>query len=936
MLISYAKKAQSIGFHPIPIAAGTKKPPPWFSWTDLRDGIKAPLAEQEVESIFSNPEVDKVGIILNNKSILIDYDGTLGQYMLWNELIPRCSKELQSDLRATAHTKTLHGGHILVLLDATTFHEGVEEMLCWQLLCNDQGDNNNSNDHAEIRILSQNKYSIEYGQDYEPVIDIQKTVTLSKEASIELVDICRRFKSESMAIRNVAKSMLPYWIKERRQDLALALSGYLYKNSVDVDIARNLVQYLVQLTNDEEAVKRLDAVNSTYAKDVEVVSGYTMLMELIDENESIIQKIKQQFSKIGYAFYDENGNAGAKTRTRKKNSNHDSNNEDVKLSAEVIKLLESGIELLFINKTDDKAFAAIHVNGHREIIPIHKSKRFDLFVRKTYYDKTGDTIGSDVLKEVVDTLEAKALFDGPVKTLDIRINKDPYDDIAYWYDLCNENWEAIRITKDGWNIVKSNEVPIVFRRYSSQQAQMYPSKNYPSDIMDQFLKLINLKDSENTKLLVKCYIVSILIPGISKAMLMIHGPKGAAKTAFEDLVKQLLDPSILNNLTLARTTEMLAQQLMHNFLTYYDNVSTLPEWLSNDLCRAVTGTASSKRELYTDDDDIIYKYKRPIGFNGINLAATRADLLDRGLIIELERVKPENRRSFEEDIKPELERIKPELLGFIVDTIVKVLELKARGGIKLKSMSRMADFEIACEMISRCLGYDEGEFIKAYEENKALGTSQVLEGSSVARAIIHMMESMNTWSGTATILLSDLEEEAAKLKIDIRKDKSWPKAAHILSRRLNEIKANLEELHIFIRTIQDPKTRLRTIVLCKIALEALEASEAPLSHSKQSDFANATTSATESDHEIASDKTPENHAQNQDPNATITTNAIMQTSLDEEPDPSLASATEYLKNLREAEQARIQKSKNKSKLAEMTETSLSGNGFMPGNRESEK
>ena len=419
--------------------------------------------------------------------------------------------------------------------------------------------------------------------------------------------------------------------------------------------------------------------------------------------------------------------------------------------------------------------------------------------------------------------------------------------------------------------------------------------------MDQFLALINLKDSENARLLVKCYIVSILVPGIAKAILMIHGPKGAAKTAFQDLVKQLLDPSILGNLTLPRTTEQLVQQLMHNFLTIYDNVSILPEWLSNDLCRAVTGTASSKRELYTDDDDIIYQYKRPIGFNGINLAATRPDLLDRGLIIELERIKPENRRSFEQDIKPELERIKPELLGFILDTIVKVLELKSRGGIKLKSMSRMADFEIACEMISRCLGYDEGEFIKAYNENKGLGTSQVLEGSSVARAIIHMMESRDTWSGTATILLSDLEEEAAGLKIDIQKDRSWAKAPHILSRRLNEIKPNLEELNIFVHTTQDPKTRLRTIVLCRIVSEALEASESSDSRSKQADFANATANATKSNHEVTSDRNTENHVQNQTAIDANASNATLQTSLDEEqePDPSLAGTTKLLNNLRE-------------------------------------
>jgi hypothetical protein len=889
-------KVQGLGFHPVPIGA-EKKPPSWFSWTDYRDGKKPGLTIYEIETLFANPEVGRVGIILNKRSFLIDYDGALGKQMLWSEVIPSCSVELQRLLRSTAHTKTPHGGHILVLLDPNAFPEGVEEILCWQLLVNGHEDGN-----AEIRILSQNKYSIEYGMGYVPVIDIQEVVTLSKENSIELVELCRRFKSESTAIRNIAKLLTTFWIKGRRQSLAFAISGYLYKNKVAINFTRRLVLYLAQLTNDEEEGMRLDAVNRTYAKDVEEVSGLSMLMELIDENESIIQMMRQQFSKLGYSFHDADGNGDARTHTRRNTGgDQDRDSEDKKLSAVVIELLEPHIELLFKNRTDDRAFASIHVNGHREIIPIHKSRRFDLWVRKTCYDETGDTLGSDVLKEVVDTLGAKALFDGPEKTLDLRISKDPQDDSTYWYDLCNENWEAIRITRDGWNIVKSGEVPIMFRRYSSQQAQVYPSKNYPPDIMDQFLALINLKDSENDRLLVKCYIVSILIPGIAKAILMIHGPKGAAKTALEDLVKQLLDPSILGNLTLPRTTEQLVQQLMHTFLTYYDNVSILPEWLSNDLCRAVTGTASSKRELYTDDDDIIYQYKRPIGFNGINLAATRPDLLDRGLIIELERIKPENRRSFEQDIKPELERIKPELLGFILDIVVKVLELKSRGGIKLKSMSRMADFEIACEMISRCLGYDDGEFIKAYDENKGLGTSEVLEGSPVAGAIIHMMESRDTWSGTATILLSELEVEAAKLKIDIQKDKSWPKAAHILSRRLNEIKPNLEELNIFMHTTQDPKTRLRTIVLCKIASEALEASESSDSRSKQVDFANATANATKSNHEVTSDRNTENHVQNQDANGANASNATSQTSLDEEQetDPSLAGTTKLLNNLRE-------------------------------------
>jgi hypothetical protein len=161
LLVDYAKKVQSLGFHPVPIVAGTEKEPPsWFCWTDLREGRRPTLTDQEIESIFSNPEVGRVGIILNSRTFLIDYDGTLGQYMLWNELMPRCSKELQRALRSTAHTKTPNGGHILILFDITAFPNGLEEILCWQLLGSGRTNSgNNKNCHAEIRILSQNKFS---------------------------------------------------------------------------------------------------------------------------------------------------------------------------------------------------------------------------------------------------------------------------------------------------------------------------------------------------------------------------------------------------------------------------------------------------------------------------------------------------------------------------------------------------------------------------------------------------------------------------------------------------------------------------------------------------------------------------------------------------------------------------------------------------------
>ena len=71
------------------------------------------------------------------------------------------------------------------------------------------------------------------------------------------------------------------------------------------------------------------------------------------------------------------------------------------------------------------------------------------------------------------------------------------------------------------------------------------------------------------------------------------------------------------------------------------------------------------REFYKDDEDIIFKYKRAIGFNGITLAANLAYLFDRSFIVEIEVVTDETRRLLESDILPELERIRPQLFGFI-------------------------------------------------------------------------------------------------------------------------------------------------------------------------------------------------------------------------------------------------------------------------------
>jgi hypothetical protein len=122
-------------------------------------------------------------------------------------------------------------------------------------------------------------------------------------------------------------------------------------------------------------------------------------------------------------------------------------------------------------------------------------------------------------------LKAKAEFDGVARNLSLRVANVKKEPFTIHYDLTNKDWQVIKITKDGWSV---EYAPVIFKRYSNQQPQVYPckSKEYPPDIFDTFMNLINVKGEDN-QLLLKCYIISLFYPEIPKPILMLHGEQGS-------------------------------------------------------------------------------------------------------------------------------------------------------------------------------------------------------------------------------------------------------------------------------------------------------------------------------------------------------------------------------------------------------------------------
>jgi len=474
-------------------------------------------------------------------------------------------------------------------------------------------------------------------------------------------------------------------------------------------------------------------------------------------------------------------------------------------------LAEGQCQELFVNQYGEP-YAAVKINEHIETLNLNHT-RFKNWICREYYGQEGMVLSSEIITNVLSVLKAKAEFDGNSKELHLRVAYDIKKDetgtartirTTIFYDLTNNECEAIRITPEGWVIEKA---PVIFRRYNAQP-QVHPSTDYPPDIFDRFIKLLNIKD-EKTKLLIKCYIIALFIPEIDKPILMLHGDPGGAKST---LVRTLVDPSSVLTFALPRDTTELVQQLDHNYVVYYDNVSKMPDWISDQFCRASTGGGSSKRRLYTDDDDKIYNFKRCVGFNGINLAATKSDLLDRGLIIKVERI-DDNVKRRKQHILCEFDEIRPQILGSIFDILVKFLVMRQTTSIKFKKLPRMADFAECAEIISRCMGNPDNRFMDAFYENVALQTEEVLDTSLVRNAILSFMKDRKEWNGSATELLEELDqiigEKASKYRY-------WPKTASALSRRINEVKTNLQQIGIFIKQgQQDPVTRVKTIVITK-------------------------------------------------------------------------------------------------------------------------
>ena len=190
----------------------------------------------------------------------------------------------------------------------------------------------------------------------------------------------------------------------------------------------------------------------------------------------------------------------------------------------------------------------------------------------------------------------------------------------------------------------------------------------------------------------------------------------------------------------------------------FDNLWATPVRLSDALSRLSTGGGFSTRKLHSDDEEMFFEATRPIVLNSIEEIASRADLLDRSVVITCPSF-PDLARGQEKEFWGSFRQSLPAVTGGPAGCRCG-RHADAPAGESRPVAALMADFARWGEAVCRSLGHPEGTFLKAYAGNRDASAAAILEDSAIAACLIDFRQPGQTWSGTNQQLLDALHDHA--------------------------------------------------------------------------------------------------------------------------------------------------------------------------------
>jgi len=519
------------------------------------------------------------------------------------------------------------------------------------------------------------------------------------------------------------------------------------------------------------------------------------LAALKSDNRAAFEALRSQLKKAGCrvtaldaAIAEESGDTGRRGPTQ----------------ADILIGLAQTAELF--HTPDGAGFADLDINGHRETWPI-RAKGFRRWLARRIFEDTGGASSSEALQSALNVIEAKAHFDAPQRQVHIRVGGL---DGRLYLDLGDETWRAVEIDSTGWRVI--DNPPVRFRRASGMKPMPIPVRGGSVATLRSFL---NVQTDEDFVLVV-AWSLAVLRNRGPYPVMVLSGEQGSAKSTFSAILRALLDPNTAPLRALPREDRDLFIAASNGHLLAFDNVSGLPAWISDTLCRLATGGGFAVRQLYSDQDEVLFDAARPVILNGIEDIVTRPDLADRAIFLTLEPI-PEERRRPEQELWAAFEAERPRLLGVLLDAVAKGLAELPR--TKLERLPRMADFALWAAACETAL-WDAGTFWSTYCGNRDEAVEGVIDADPIAATVRALMATRTEWTGTASDLLGVLAETAGER---VAKAKTWPDSARALAGRLRRAATFLRKIGVDIGFEREGRARTRVIrIAAASSLRALD------------------------------------------------------------------------------------------------------------------
>jgi hypothetical protein len=445
---------------------------------------------------------------------------------------------------------------------------------------------------------------------------------------------------------------------------------------------------------------------------------------------------------------------------------------------EIVSLIENAVQLW--HSPDKRPFVtAKFPDGTVRHLDVF-GKEFHYIVLKTLSGGKKPAPSNRLIREAIERLAGMAIIDGEEHEVFRRVSK--VDGVVY-VDLCNDDWQFVRVDKSGWSVVKNPPVKLV--RTSGMRPLPNPVRGGKLQEFRRLLPGVSFDDW----IKIQGFLVGVFNPDGTQPVLVISGRQGSGKSKTAEMVRNLVDANQVPIRTMPRKIDELFVAAENSHLLAFDNLSHLTAEQSDAIAQISSGGGMTKRKLYSDTDEVAITTRQPMMLNGITDVVDRADLDERSLHVELDVMDPKERR-LDSEIKETYEEMRPRLLGSILSAVS--VALNRWDIIELDEMPRLAELTKFVTAAEPELQMEPGDFARVLKEQNSDRATRRAELEPVVAAIRDgaFTVSAPVFEGTYQDLLGYIEDRLPG------PPGSW--GAKRLSNAIKRVEADLNAIGIYL------------------------------------------------------------------------------------------------------------------------------------------